>query len=77
MPSVNLEPRNKNQKAMPFDVAMRKFKKAVERSGVLQDYMDKEYFEKPAQRRRRKRKDAVARNRYRVRQFETSRGFSE
>ena len=31
---------------MPFDVAMRKFKKAVEAAGILQDVRRKEYYEK-------------------------------
>ena len=53
---------------------MRKFKKAVERSGVLQDYMAKDHFEKPAQKKRRKKKEAVSRNRHRVKQFDTTRG---
>ena len=43
MPSIDLRPKpNRNSKdkrppkEIPFDVALRKFKKAVERSGVLQ-----------------------------------------
>lgn len=46
---------------MPFDVALRKFKKACDRAGIVQEVRKREFFEKPAQKRRRKKKEAVAR----------------
>lgn len=71
MPSINLnkQPPNrwkkrKNQKPqgpMPFDVALRKFKKAVEAAGIIQEVRKREFYEKPAQKKRRKKKEAVAR----------------
>ena len=70
MPSVKLtaEPQKyrKGQKSrppqdMPFDVAMRKFKKGVEAAGVLQDVKRKEYYEKPTWKRKRKKAEALAR----------------
>ena len=48
------------QQDMPFDVAMRKFKKAVEAAGILQDIRKKEYYEKPTWKRKRKKAEAVA-----------------
>ena len=48
-------PRDKRpQRDMPFDVALRKFRKAVERSGVLKDLRAKEFYEKPTAKRKRK-----------------------
>jgi|TARA_R110000796_G_scaffold169973_1_gene286817 small subunit ribosomal protein S21 len=49
------------QQDMPFDVAMRKFKKAVEAAGILQDVRRKEYYEKPTWKRKRKKAEAIAR----------------
>ena len=72
MPSINLkaQPRKfrkgkKNQRPpqdMPFDVALRKFKKAVEAAGILQDVRKKEYYEKPTAKRKRKKAEAIARH---------------
>lgn len=42
-------------------VALRKFKKKVEESGVLIDYMNKLHYEKPTQVRKRKKSAAKAR----------------
>ena len=46
---------------MPFDVALRKFRKACDRAGIVSEVRKREYYEKPAQKRQRKRKEAVAR----------------
>jgi len=67
MPSVDLTPRPRHpkdkrpSKPMPFDIAMRKFKKSVERAGTLQEVRRREYFEKPCQKRIRKRAEGIAR----------------
>ena len=67
MPSVDLRPRKRHPrdkrpaKAMPFDVALRKFKKSCERAGIVQEVRKREYYEKPAQKRQRKKKEAIAR----------------
>lgn len=42
--------------------ALRKFKKKVQDSGLMQDLQRKEYFEKPTTKRKRKR--AAAKNRW-------------
>lgn len=44
-----------------FDAAMRRFKRACEKEGVLAALRRKEYYEKPTA--RRKRKDAAAKKR--------------
>jgi small subunit ribosomal protein S21 len=71
MPSIKLtaEPQkfrkgkrnNRPPQDMPFDVAMRKFKKAVEAAVILQDVRRKEYYEKPTWKRKRKKAEAIAR----------------
>ena len=76
MPSINLKaqpPRfrkgKKNQKPpqdMPFDVALRKFKKAVEAAGILQDIRRKEFYEKPTAKRKRKKAEAIARHKRQI-----------
>ena len=44
-----------------FERAFRQFKRKVERSGVLQTFRDKEYFEKPTTKRNRKKAAGRAR----------------
>jgi small subunit ribosomal protein S21 len=44
-----------------FNKALRKFKKKVEESGVLQVYMAKQFYEKPTTERKRKKGAARAR----------------
>jgi len=67
MPSVDLRPRKRHPKdkrpatEMPFDVALRKFRKAVERAGTLQDVRRKEFYEKPTAKKKRKKAEALAR----------------
>ena len=60
MPSVDLTAKGK-KKEMSFEVAMRKFKKAVERAGTLQKAKEKEFYEKPTAERKRKKAAAVKR----------------
>ena len=47
MPSVN-------SKNMPFERAMRIFRRKVDNSGILQEVRKREYYEKPAQKKQRK-----------------------
>lgn len=44
-----------------FESLMRRFKKAVDRSGVMQDLRDREFFESPSQRRKKAKAAAVKR----------------
>lgn len=55
MPSVKVR---ENE---PFDIAMRRFKRACEKAGVLAEVHRREYYEKPTQVRKRKAAAAVKR----------------
>lgn len=46
----------------PFERALRRFKKKVQDSGLLQDLRDREFYEKPTT--TRKRKKSAAKNRW-------------
>lgn len=45
-----------------FDAALRRFKRACEKAGVLTELRKREYYEKPTQERKRKKAAAVKRN---------------
>ena len=67
MVMVDLRPRKRHPKdkrpssPMPFDLAMRKFRKKVERAGIIQEVRRREYYEKPCQKRIRKKAEGTAR----------------
>ena len=67
MPSIDLRPRKRHPrdkrpaKPMPFDVALRKFRKACDRAGIVQEVRKREFYEKPTAKRKRKKAEAVAR----------------
>ena len=61
MPKVTLEP--SRQSARDIDIALRKFKKKVEAAGTLKTLQEKSFFERPGQKRNRKRAAAVMRHR--------------
>jgi small subunit ribosomal protein S21 len=44
-----------------FDAALRRFKRACEKAGILTELRRKEYYEKPTQERKRKKAAAVKR----------------
>ena len=44
-----------------FMKALRKFKRKVSESGVIQDYRDKQYYEKPSDKKRKAKKAAIRR----------------
>lgn len=54
MPSINT-------KNMSFEKALRIFRKKVENAGIKDAVREKEYFEKPTAKRRRKLKSAIRR----------------
>ena len=54
MPSINT-------KNMSFEKALRIFRKKVDNAGIKDSVREKEYFEKPNQKRRRKLKSAIRR----------------
>ena len=67
MPSIDLRPRKRHpkdkrpSKPMPFDVALRKFRKACERAGIVQEVRRREFYEKPTAKRKRKKAEGIAR----------------
>ena len=44
-----------------FLKAMRKFKRKVAESGIINDYRDRQYYEKPSEKRRKAKKQAIRR----------------
>ena len=61
MPSVKVK---ENE---PFDVALRRFKRTVEKTGLLTELRAREFYEKPTQERKRKLAAAVKRQNKRLR----------
>ena len=50
----------------PFDVALRRFKRACEKAGILTRLRQLEFYEKPTSERKRKRSAAIKREQKRV-----------
>ena len=49
----------KKPRPLSFDQMLRKFKKKVERAGILQEVKERKHYEKPAQKKQRKKKAAI------------------
>lgn len=45
----------------PFEKLMRRFKKKIQDSGILQDLRDREFYEKPTSTKKKKKAAAVSR----------------
>lgn len=56
MPDVKL------REGEPFDIALRRFKRACEKAGIIAEVRDREFYEKPTSIRKRKKAAAVKRN---------------
>lgn len=54
----------------PFEVAMRRFKRAIEKTGLLTDLRAREAYEKPTTERKRKHAAACKRNHKRLRSMQ-------
>ena len=52
-------------KPLSFEQLFRKFKKKIERSGILQEVSERQHFEKPSQKKQRKKKEAIRKERSR------------
>ena len=61
MPSVRLK------ENAPFEVALRRFKRTIEKTGLLTELRAREFYEKPTSERKRKLAAAVKRHYKRVR----------
>ena len=51
----------------PFEVALRRFKRTIEKNGLLTDLRAREFYEKPTAERKRKKGAARARLRKQIR----------
>jgi small subunit ribosomal protein S21 len=60
MPSVKV------RESEHFDAALRRFKRACEKAGILTELRRREYYEKPTQERKRKKAAAVKRHMKRI-----------
>lgn len=54
----------------PFDVALRRFKRTIEKMGLLTELRAREFYEKPTAERKRKKAAAVKRHFKRVRSMQ-------
>ncbi len=61
MPSVRVK---ENE---PFEIAMRRFKRTIEKTGLLTELRAREFYEKPTTERKRKLAAAVKRQQKRMR----------
>ena len=60
MPSIKIK------ETESFDVCLRKFRRACERAGVVNEIRKREFYEKPTEERKRKAAAALKRNYKRV-----------
>ena len=60
------------RRPLTFDQMLRQFKKKVDRSGIIQECRKRAYYEKPAQKRQRKKAEAIRRQRRRDMENELS-----
>jgi small subunit ribosomal protein S21 len=54
----------------PYEVALRRFKRSIEKLGLLTDLRAREFYEKPTSERKRKKAAAVKRHLKRVRSMQ-------
>ena len=54
----------------PFDVALRRFKRTIEKAGIITELRAREFYEKPTAERKRKKAAAVKRHYKRVRSMQ-------
>ena len=55
----HFDKKKRKPRPLTFDQMLRRFKKKVERAGTLQEVKDRKHYEKPAQKRQRKKKEAI------------------
>ncbi|MFI4819075.1 MAG: 30S ribosomal protein S21 [Enterobacterales bacterium] len=46
----------------PFEVALRRFKRSCEKSGIISEFRKREFYEKPTTERKRAKSSAIKRN---------------
>ncbi len=57
MPRIDLRPNE------PLEKALRRFKRKLEREGILRQLRDRKHYEKPSERKRRKKREARTKRR--------------
>ena len=68
--SIKVDVRNGN-----LEQAMRVLKKKVQREGIIKDYRAKTVYEKPSERKRRKRKEGIANYKKKQKKLKAQRGY--
>ena len=58
-----------------LEQAMRVLKKKVQREGIIKDYRAKSVYEKPSERKRRKRKEGIANYKKKQKKLQAQRGY--
>ena len=61
MPSVKPRKLPKSKNVEPFDRMLRRFKKQCERAGIVQECRDRQYYEKPNQKKHKKNQEITRR----------------
>jgi len=47
----------------PFESLMRRFKRSISKNGIMKDIQSKRFYEKPSQRKNRKKAESIKRTR--------------
>jgi len=68
--AIKVDVRNGN-----LEQAMRVLKKKVQREGVIKDYRAKSVFEKPSEKKRRKKKEGIANYKKNQKKLKSQRGY--
>ena len=58
-----------------LEQAMRVLKKKVQREGIIKDYRANSVYEKPSERKRRKRKEGIANYKKKQKKLKAQRGY--
>ena len=70
MPSVKPRKHPKSKNVEPFDRMLRRFKKQVERAGIIQECRDREYYVNPNQKRHKRNQDIARRKKIQAKKEE-------
>ena len=53
--------------------AIKRFKKKVDEEGIIKDYRDRQYFKKPSEKKREKKKESIRKHKVKVMKDEQKR----
>ena len=68
--SITVQIRNGN-----LEQAMRVLKKKVQKEGIIKDYRAKSVYEKPSEKKRRKKKEGIANFKKKQKKLRSTRGY--